>query len=153
MYFVFLVFPRQMVKLQPLRVLAHSFGRSSIISVLESSLSQHCRSIVQSGLYAINWVHKLAGFEDVNTSFLLNRLRRLQVVIPVGLSRGEAQYSEITGLIFNHYGGNTLKCDVFTGQCKFFHISEPLCIRRSNIVTEDRYRKNNTTFIYPRQCL
>ena len=110
--------------------------------LLELSLSG---STIHSALYAINWVHKLAGFEDVNLcdKFLVKSIAEASSRIPRGpVKKAEPITPEIIGLIFKHGGSKNLLEVRFVCMCVlayagFFRISELLCIRRSNILTED----------------
>ena len=79
-------------------------------SLLEKSLGS---SSIHSALYAINWTHKLAGFENVNPcdKFLVKSIAEASGRIsrkPV--RKAEPITPEILGLIFKQYGesGNLL---------------------------------------------
>ena len=115
--------------------------------LLENSLGS---STIYSDFYAINWVHKLAGFENCNPcdKFLVKSIVEASSRVPRKPVRKALPITpEILGLIFQQYGESSNLLDIrFVCMCLpayagFFRISELLSIRRSNIVTEDLYHK------------
>ena len=115
--------------------------------LLENSLGS---SIIYGVFYAINWVHKLSGFENPNLcdNFLVRSIVEASSRAPRNpVRKAEPITPEILGLILQHYGESSNLLDIwFVCMCLlayagFFRISELLSIRRSNIVTEDLYHK------------
>ena len=115
--------------------------------LLESSLGS---STIYSVFYAINWVHKLSGFENRNPcdKFLVRSIVEASSRAPrKPVRKAEPITPEILGLILQHYGESSNLLDIrFVCMCllayaSFFRISELLSIRRSNIVTEYLYHK------------
>ena len=113
--------------------------------LLESSLGS---STIQNVFYAINWVHKLAGFDNRNPcdTFIVQSIVEASRRVPrKPVSKAEPITPEILGLIYRQYGESSNLLDIrFVCMCLlayagFFRISELLSIRRPNIVTEDRY--------------
>ena len=107
-------------------------------------------STVYSVFYAINWVHKLAGFENRNPcdKFLVKSIVEAFSRVPrKPVRKAEPIIPEISGLILQHYEESSSLLDIrFACMCLlayagFFCISELLSIRRCTIVTEDLYHK------------
>ena len=117
------------------------------IIYLKSSLGS---SIIYGVFYAINWVHKLSGFENPNPcdNFLVRSIVEASSrALRNPVRKAEPITPEILGLILQHYGKSSNLLDIrFVCMCLlayagFFRISELLSIRRSNIVTEHLYHK------------
>ena len=115
--------------------------------LLESSLGS---STIHSVFYAINWVHKLAGFDYGNPcdKFLVTSIAEASSRVPrEPVRKAEPITPETLGLIFQQYGESSSLLDIrFVCMCLlayavFSRISELLSIRRSNIVTEDLHHK------------
>ena len=118
--------------------------------LLENSLGS---PTIYSVFYAINWVHKLAGFENRNPcdrkdKFLVKSIVEASSRVPRNpVRKAEPITPEILSLILQRYGESNNLLDIrFVCMCLlayagFFRISELLSIRRSNIVTEDLYHK------------
>lgn len=107
-------------------------------------------STIYGVFYAINWVHKLAGFENRNPcdKFLVESIVEASSRVPrKPVRKTEPITPEILGLILQHYGESSNLLDIrFVCMCLlayagFFRISELLSIMRSNNVTEDLYHK------------
>ena len=115
--------------------------------LLENSLGS---STIYGVFYAINWVHKLSGFENPNPydNFLVRSIVEASSRAPrKPVKKAEPITPEILGLILQHYGESSNLLDIrFVCMCLlayagFFRISELLSISRSNIVTEGLYHK------------
>ena len=80
--------------------------------LLENSLGS---STIHSAFYAINWVHKLAGFEDVNpcAKFLVKSIAEASSRVPSKpVRKAEPITLEILGLIFKQYGDSINLLDI-----------------------------------------
>ena len=77
---------------------------SYLLHLLENSLGS---STIYSVFYAINWVHKLAGFENRNPcdKFLVKSIVEASNRVPrKPVRKAEPIVPEIRGLILQHYG-------------------------------------------------
>ena len=137
----------------------HSTGEVSFLLVTSLTVSLYLHHLLESSLgnstihsvfYAINWVHKLAGFEYGNPcdKFLVKSIVEASSRVPrEPVKKAEPTTPETLGLIFQQYEESSNLLDIrFVCMCllayaDFFRISELLSIRRSNIVTEDLYHK------------
>ena len=137
----------------------HSTGEVSFLPATSITVSLYLHHLLENSLgsstiysvfYAINWVHKLAGFENCNPcdKFLVKSIVEASSRLPrKPVRKAEPITPEILGLIFQQYGESSNLLDIrFVCMCLlayagFFRISELLSIRRSNIVTEDLYHK------------
>ena len=137
----------------------HSTGEVSFLPATSITVSLYLHHLLENSLgsstiysvfYAINWVHKLAGFDNRNPcdKFLVKSIVEASSrVLRKPVRKAEPITPEILGLIFQQYGESSNLLDIrFVCMCLlayagFFRISELLSIRRSNIVTEDLYHK------------
>ena len=72
-------------------------------------------STVYSVFYAINWVHKLAGFENRNPcdKFLVKSIVEASSRVPrKPVRKAEPIVPEIRGLILQHYGESSSLLDI-----------------------------------------
>ena len=117
-------------------------------SLLEVPLGS---STIHNAFYAINWIHKLAGLENVNPcdKFLAKSIVEASSRIShKSVRKAEPITPEILSSLRKYYGDSSNLLDIrFVCMCLlsyagFFRISELLGIRRNNmIVTEDAYHK------------
>ena len=137
----------------------HSTGEFSFLPATSFTVSLYLHHLQENSLgsstiygvfYAINWVHKLAGFENRNPcdKFLVKSIVEASSRVPrKPVRKTEPITPEILGLILQHYGESSNLLDIrFVWMCLlayagFFRISELLSIMRSNNVTEDLYHK------------
>ena len=130
----------------------HSTGEVSFLPATPITVSLYLHHLLENSsvFYALNWVHKLAGFENLNPcdKFLVKSIVEASSCVPrKPLRKAEPITPEILGLILQHYGESSNLLDIrFVGMCLLayaglFRISELLSIRRSNVVTEDLYHK------------
>ena len=117
------------------------------INYLKISLGS---STIYSVFYAINWVHKLAGFDNRNPcdKFLVKSIVEASSrVLRKPVRKAEPITPEILALIFQQYGESSNLLDIrfvcmrLLAYAGFFRITKLLSIRRSHIVTEDLYHK------------
>lgn len=106
--------------------------------LLENSLGS---STIYSVFYAVNWVHKLAGFENRNPcdKILGKSITEASGRVPrKSVRETEPITLKIPGLILQHYGESSKLLDIrFVCMCLlvyagFFRISKLISIRRSN---------------------
>ena len=137
----------------------HSTGEVSFLPATSFTVSLYLHHLLENSLgsstiygvfYAINWVHKLSGFENPNPydNFLVRSIVEASSRAPrKPVKKAEPITPEILGLILQHYGESSNLLDIrFVCMCLlayagFFRISELLSISRSNIVTEGLYHK------------
>ena len=137
----------------------HSAGEVSFLPATSFTVSLYLHHLLESSLgsstiygafYAINWVHKLSGFENRSPcdKFLVRSVVDASSRAPrKPVRKAEPITPEILGFILQYYGESSNLLDIrFVCMCSlayagFFRISELLSIRRSNIVTEDLYHK------------
>ena len=133
----------------------HSTEEFSFLPATSFTVSLYLHHLLDNSIYsvfyAINWVHKLAGFQNCNPcdKFLVKSIVEASSRVPRKPARkAEPITPEILGLILQHYRESNNLLALISGlsvcllaYAGFFRISELLSIRRTNIVTEDLYHK------------
>ena len=114
----------------------HSTGEVSFLPATSFTVSLYLHHLLENSLgsstiygvfYAINWVHKLSGFENPNPydNFLVRSIVEASSRAPrIPVKKAEPITPEILGLILQHYGESIVVTYLISGLsvCVYLHM-------------------------------